>query len=38
MNLFCFGGWVIGFELAWELVFVFVKVQYSGEECYNCRL
>src|SRR5690554_4444620 len=38
MNLMCIGGRVIGPMLIWELVEVFLKARYGGEERFQRRL
>jgi ribose 5-phosphate isomerase B len=38
MNLACFGGRVVGFSLAWDLVQIFVKARFSGAERHTRRL
>jgi ribose 5-phosphate isomerase B len=38
MNMICFGGRVMGYELAWELVQVFLKAQFRDVERFRRRL
>ena len=38
LSIICLGGRVIGFELAWELVQVFLKARFSGKERHLRRL
>lgn len=38
MNLMCLGGRVIGPMLVWELIQVFLKARFSGEERFQRRL
>lgn len=38
MNLICLGGRVTGTELAWELVRIFLKARFEGEERFLRRL
>ena len=38
MNLLCLGGRVVGTELAWDLVKVFISAHFLGEERFRRRL
>lgn len=38
MNMICFGGRVIGNELAWELACIFLEAKFSGKERHVRRL
>ena len=38
MNMICLGGQVVGHALAWELVNIFLKAQFSGAERHRRRL
>lgn len=38
MNLLCLGGRVVGVELAWDLVQVFISARFTGEERFRRRL
>jgi ribose 5-phosphate isomerase B len=38
MNLLCLGGRVVGPELAWDLVQVFIAARFRGEERFRRRL
>jgi ribose 5-phosphate isomerase B len=38
MNLACFGGRVVGFSLAWDLVQIFIKARFTGAERHTRRL
>jgi len=38
MNLLCLGGRVVGPELAWDLVQVFVAARFRGAERFRRRL
>jgi ribose 5-phosphate isomerase B len=38
MNVFCLGGKVIGFGLAWELIETFLAAHFSGAERHKRRL
>lgn len=38
MNLLCLGGRVVGTELAWDLLQVFISAQFRGEERFRRRL
>ncbi len=38
MNILCLGGRVVGVELAWDLVEVFISARFSGEERFRRRL
>ena len=38
MNVFCLGGKVIGFALAWELIETFLAAHFSGDERHKRRL
>ena len=38
MNLICLGGYVVGFELAWELTRIFLSARFSNAERHKRRL
>jgi len=38
MNVMCLGGRVVGYELAWDLIQVFLSAQYLDEERFQRRL
>lgn len=38
MNLMCLGGRIVGPALAWELVQIFLKAQFTGAERHQRRL
>ncbi len=38
MNVICLGGRVVGYALAWELVWAFIGAQYKAEERFKRRL
>ena len=38
MNMLCLGAWIVGFELAVELVVTFLEVNFSGEERHRHRV
>lgn len=38
MNLMCLGSRVLGVELAWDLVAIFLAARFSGEERFKRRL
>jgi ribose 5-phosphate isomerase B len=38
MNLICLGGRVTGYALSWDLIQIFLKARYKGEERFKRRL
>lgn len=38
MNLMCLGGHVVGYQLAWDLVRIFLSAEFSGAERHKRRL
>lgn len=38
MNMICFGGRTIDFVLKWDLIEIFLRARYTGEESFKRRL
>ncbi|MCX5892454.1 MAG: RpiB/LacA/LacB family sugar-phosphate isomerase, partial [Deltaproteobacteria bacterium] len=38
MNIMCLGGRVTGYDLAWDLIQIFLKASFKGAERFQRRL